>query len=250
MHIETRLLEKNKIRVNDTGFKIAHLTDIHLEKMFVSKKKIKRAIEEEKPDIIVLTGDYFESKSSSERFCDFLKYINDDSIDVCITWGNHDHKNFKDKKFYKEFCESLNRMGITILCNNSFSVEKNNQFLSIIGIDDLFSGIPDIEKSFSQMPKTSKVCKKIVISHNPDIIFKLKNKEFDMLLAGHFHGGQIYMPFGFEFKILREERLCKMNVIRGLNDVEGHKIYINRGVGNVLFPLRFCSLPEIAFIEI
>jgi predicted MPP superfamily phosphohydrolase len=41
-----------------------------------------------------------------------------------------------------------------------------------------------------------------------------------------------------------------MNVIRGLNDVEGHKIYINRGVGNVLFPLRFCSLPEIAFIEI
>ena len=90
----------------------------------------------------------------------------------------------------------------------------------------------------------------IAFSHNPDIVFKIPEGYVDYLLCGHFHGGQIWMPFNLEFRILRNEVLCKMGITRGAHKVKGINLYISRGLGNVCFPLRFLSTPEIAILYV
>jgi predicted MPP superfamily phosphohydrolase len=257
MHIETRLLFESFIKINDENnsvektceevLKVAHLSDLHIGRMFVSKYLIKKTILKNKPDCIVLTGDYIEKTNQIKKFIRFLEYINPYKIPVFIVWGNHDHKVFKNYKCYDELKAILLNMNITVLENENKVIQKNSEKYFIVGIDELFYGKPDVEKAFFGTKINDK---KIVLSHNPDMFFSIEDKRFQILLSGHFHGGQIYLPFNFEFKMLRSEILAKMKFTKGLRELNGHKIYINRGIGNVLFPFRFLSPPEIAYIYI
>ncbi|MDD5603300.1 MAG: hypothetical protein PHG48_04335 [Eubacteriales bacterium] len=90
----------------------------------------------------------------------------------------------------------------------------------------------------------------IAISHNPDITESLPPSSFDLLLCGHYHGGQIWAPFNLEFRSLRNDILSRKGITRGLHRVNGINIYISRGLGNVLIPFRFMSRPEAAIIDL
>jgi predicted MPP superfamily phosphohydrolase len=58
------------------------------------------------------------------------------------------------------------------------------------------------------------------------------------------------MPFNLEFMILRDDQLCRMGITRGLKRVNGIRVYLNRGLGNGVVPLRFLSRPEILICTI
>ena len=83
-----------------------------------------------------------------------------------------------------------------------------------------------------------------------DIALDLPGSSFDIIFSGHFHGGQIWAPFDLEYRLLRRERLCKAGIRRGLHAVNGMRLYIGRGIGNVVFPFRFLSPPEITVIDL
>ena len=58
------------------------------------------------------------------------------------------------------------------------------------------------------------------------------------------------MPFHIESRILRDEMLVKMGINRGLNEIDGKKFYISRGIGNVMLPFRFLSKPEVIIVDV
>jgi predicted MPP superfamily phosphohydrolase len=112
-------------------------------------------------------------------------------------------------------------------------------------------GNPDIKKAFeSILPSVQSNCINIAFSHNPDLTLSLPKGQVDYFLCGHFHGGQIWMPFNLEFRLMRSEKLCRMGYRRGFHKINGINIYINRGLGNVVFPFRFFSVPEIAVLQL
>ncbi len=253
MRIEASLLNKSFVNFSSShkGLKIAHISDLHVSKLYISARRIKASLAQICPDIIIMSGDYIESQKDIPKFILLLKEING-VCPVYISLGNHDHKALKhDMTKIASFVDKLQETGAIVLLNSSTRIEKNNNIYKLIGIDDLRHGKPDVGKAFKDItPSFGNNCLNIAFSHNPDMLFNLPKNKADYFLCGHFHGGQIWMPFGLEFKIMRNEKLCKMGYKRGAHKINGVNIYINRGLGNVLFPFRFLSKPEIAVIQL
>lgn len=244
----TRLAKERIIFTNDyhEDLKIIQLSDIHLKYMKVKRKKIRMIIEDEDPDLIVFTGDYIDDRKSINDFVDFAGYLVSGYRSFAVP-GNHDIDSLAENDLFEKFTEQLHNKDIILLRNKSTTLRKGSLSYNLTCIDDLGRGDADIEKSFTGLDPDADL--NLAISHNPDVIFHLSGKKLDLLMCGHFHGGQIWMPFKLEFKILRKEKLPHMGVTRGLHRVNDIMLYINRGLGNVCFPLRFMSVPEITIFE-
>ncbi len=250
MRIETTLLQVSRINLSEgkPNLKIIQLSDIHIKRFKVSVNKIKKAIAAEKPDMLILTGDYIEYPNDTNRFFNFIESLHI-NCPIYACFGNHDYKAFlHDTKGMEAYKAKLTEIGFTILHNKTVCFEKNKIKYNITGIEDLKYGNWNIKEALSTIcPDAHKT---IAFTHNPDAALYIPDKAVDCLLAGHFHGGQVWLPFNLEFLLLRKEKLCRSGIKRGLHDINGFKLYISRGIGNVAMPIRFMSRPEITVIEI
>ena len=249
MYIEAGWLKVTRIDFTKSckGMKILHISDIHINMLRVSTEKVKEVIRQENPDIILMTGDYIEKPVQTSVFLDFLQQVKL-SNKTCICLGNHDYKAYKDKDGALDILiREIRNLHVEVLINSSVHIEKNTFKYNLIGIDDLRTGNPDIEKA---VKGCSPAATNIAFSHNPDLALQLSRKHADYFFCRHFHGGQIWMPFGLEFILLRKDKLCRMGIKRGLHKINGINVYLNRGLGNVVFPFRFLSRPEISIYNI
>lgn len=250
MRFEAGWLEVKTVRFTRSkkALKLLQLSDIHIGKLFVSAGKVRKAIDKVKPDIIIMTGDYIENKAQICSFLNFLDMIHT-GITTFVCLGNHDMSAFSDDlEGLGDFIAGIEDKGVSVLHNSSRSISRNNTVYNFIGIADCRNGYHDFDKSFHGLTGTNAI--NIAFSHNPDIVLETPANKADYLLSGHFHGGQIWMPFNLEFLTLRKEKLCRRGIRRGLHKVNGINLYINRGLGNVCLPLRFMSRPEITVFHI
>lgn len=248
MRFETTLLTVKKVYLTKSSsqLKVIQISDVHIRFLKVNINKITRAIEEQQPDLIILTGDYIDNVKEIPLFLNFLEKVKG-THKTLLCFGNHDYEVFyKNEEGLVKFISDIEKLGIKVLLNDSIYYEKGSSTYNIIGIEDFRSDRHNIEMAFKHCKNN--VTSNIAFSHNPDIALELPEGKVDFLLCGHFHGGQIWMPFNFEFRFLRHERLGKMGIKRGLNSINNMKIYISSGIGNVLFPFRFLSPPEITVL--
>lgn len=256
MYMEASFVKVDHIRLTKSkkGLKILQISDIHINMLRVSAKKVASVIERENPDIIVMTGDYVQRPSDTPAFLEFVDGIRSSRpIYACL--GNHDYYAFyNNKSELKKFMDQMENHGITVLENKSAFFKKGDNIYNIIGVGDIRSDADDIDKALASseanssgdgIPSAGKRPVKIALVHNPDAVLKFPRGSVDYMLCGHFHGGQIWAPFDLEFRMLRSEKLCRMGIKRGLHKVNSINLYINRGLGNVCVPLRFMSRPEI-----
>lgn len=230
-----------------TGLRIMHLTDLHVYMTRISAERIRKVVKAENPDVILLTGDYINKPVHAQEFLRYLRTFSK-GYRTIICLGNHDYKAFgSNKTGLQNFIREIEALGVEVLINQTVIVEKDGKKYNIIGIDDLRRGSPDIEKA---MEGCIAGAPKISITHNPDLVLSIPGKVVDYMFAGHFHGGQIWMPFHLEYRILRKETTCRMGYRKGLCTINHIRVYISRGLGNVLIPFRLGSRPEITFIDI
>lgn len=244
---EATYLETVHVNCNNsgTGLKVALLADFHVGRIRVPSKRVKKAIDAENIDVLLLAGDFIENTDQIPLAVEYLKNITG-SYKVFLCLGNHDHRALSgNSEAFSFFIGEIKNLGIEYLSNESRVFEHNGKIFNITGIDDIREGSPDIAKALASRSKPSEL--DIVLTHNPDTVLMLPEGEVDYLMTGHFHGGQVWTPFKLEFITLRKDLLCKTGITRGLHKVNGINIYINRGLGNVVFPFRFLSRPEITF---
>ena len=117
--------------------------------------------------------------------------------------------------------------------------------LAIIGVDDPVTKRHNLETAVNNLPEE---IPRILLSHSPEIINDAINKKIDLMLAGHTHGGQIFLVSWFK-NYLTWLGLRIPRFISGYHKLSNTSMYVNRGIGTSIFPIRLGVRPEITVIQ-
>lgn len=241
--------------------KIIHISDIHAGS-FTNKKAVHKGVQmilDTNPDIILFTGDLVNDRAT--EMDDYIEIFSKlkAPMGVYSTLGNHDYGDYTSWKTEEAKKNNLaqlkavhQKMGWHLLLNEHVVLEKNNQHIALIGIENWGA------KAFSKYGKLNVAYKgaetypfKILMSHDPshwDAEVRKYYTDIDLTLAGHTHG----MQFGVElpgFKWSPVQYLYKQWA--GLYEEEhNQKLYVNRGFGFIGYPGRVGIMPEITCIKL
>lgn len=239
----------------NTGLRFLHMTDIHIGLLNITAKRIQRTIRKANPDYILLSGDLLDKPKDLKKLVRWFGALNL-QVPVFCTLGNHDHGCMRtNPSFRKEFMSAMENLNIRILTNEVVSLtgkkEQNpndrGNAVILAGLDDIKTGVPVKNQLFQGLREQSRCI--LAFSHNPDIVLHIPEDSVDLLITGHFHGGQMWMPFKLEYLLLRKDKVSKMGHIKGFTVIRKNRMYISRGLGTVLFPLRFFSVPEVTIFD-
>jgi predicted MPP superfamily phosphohydrolase len=215
-----------------TPVKMVVLSDLHTRRMGRLEKKVQQIISDEKPDLIVVVGDSFigSDHSAPHALLSSLKA----PLGVWLVRGNWEYRYpVSDEKTYYVSA------GVHLLVNSRSSLRED---ISIVGFDDIWLGrpsIPPLEKNNSH-----KVFQ-MALFHEP-IFFDHVAERYPLCLSAHTHGGQVRVPGLPPFWLPADSG----KYVEGWYTHGRSKMYITRGVGTSLLPIRLFCRPEIPVITI
>ena len=239
--IETNEFCLGKSTDDNLDLKVIQISDLHLQSLNGQLKKLAKNINEQNPDLILITGDSVDDKKKVYVLNQFLGIIDNSIKKFAILgnweyWGNVDLEDLR-MTYALNNCE--------LLINASRQLTIKNKTISITGIDDFLGGNADIEVALKEFKQSDY---HIILNHCPeygDVIYeKIKNKiQYDFMLSGHTHGGQINL-FGFvPFKPQGSGKYLK-------GWYKDKNIYVSKGIGTSIFPARFMAKAEIAVFKL
>jgi len=233
-------------------FTVVQLTDIHLGP-FMPPEELAAyvdAVNQLKPDLIALTGDFVASSPTEAAPCAETLAALKARYGIYACLGNHDA--------YAGIEEDLSRMfaekGIRMLRNDAASHRIHDTTLNVLGIDDLRAGEPDLPRALDAAKKdTGEV--RLLLSHRPEIFPVAARNGVEVVLSGHYHGGQVKL--GPESANLSVARFLTPYVEgryhlsrRSTGGAKGSVLFVGRGVGITGLPIRINCPPQIAHLTL
>lgn len=258
----------NSVKINElpdgfNGFKILQISDIH-SGSFISYEEVQIGVElikEQKPDLIVFTGDLVNNLySEMEPWINLFKEIQA-PMGVYSILGNHDYGDYvkwpnieKKKENLNKLCQIHEKLGWNLLRNQNATIKKNGNSLDIVGVENWgnppFPKYGDLNLALEGLDlKTPK----ILLSHDPthfdgEVVHHESN--IPLTLSGHTHG----MQFGIEIPGWIKWSPVKFKYPRWAGSYFDEKsqrnLYVNRGFGYLAFPGRVGIWPEITMHEL
>jgi len=220
------------------GRRAVHITDLHLDRYQPRHDRALETIANLKPDWIFVTGDLLNVPDGLPHLFRFLSGLRN-LAPVYVTLGNHDHYSGVPIHRYSEMAD---RYKITLLINQVAFVSAKSGELGIVGVDDPSLHRADLRCIPPQVPGRFTV----LLAHAPNVLDHLDDTHAtDLVLCGHSHGGQWRIPLIRPFWLPYG---CSGRV-SGHYDRNGHKLYVNRGLGWSGLPLRFNCPQEILIID-
>jgi hypothetical protein len=221
------------------GFRVVQLSDIH-HGPFSSKDQIERAVDTAnrlKPDLIALTGDYIsKERHYAPAGAEMLGKLRA-RHGVFAVLGNHDH--WTDAKLITDLFRAE---GITVLINEGIHFAHKGASFWLAGVDDTMVGLEDISLAMAGARRDEM---KLLLAHNPIVLRRAARAGVDLVLSGHTHGGQV---------ALRSERSAsgrpRRRLLKGLGRQGNTQIYVTRGLGTVILPIRYGCPPEVSLLEL
>ena len=238
VEIRHNIVESRLAPASFDGFKLLHLSDLHADISELAMARVCELLRDLIYDVCVLTGDYrgetygpFEPALAGVR--QVRAHLKGDVYGVL---GNHDTI---------QMTPALEAMGIKMLLNEAVVIERGGATIHLAGIDDAhFFRVDNIEKAAANIPHDEF---SVLLSHTPEVFRQAAHADFDLMLSGHTHGGQICLPGGIAITL---DATLPRSFGAGrwrYGDMIG---YTSVGAGTSLVPVRFNCPPEITLHEL
>lgn len=218
--------------------RIAHISDMHCDKVARAESKLVPLLQKIRPDLIVFTGDASNNPKGETRFKEVFAEVAKVAPLYCVV-GNHDSRAYHGDETSKIAVKGEDWPG-TLLngLGHQITINQIPIYISGLGID------------FEHNYKPAKVPTDeygILLYHYPMGIKLAQEENFDLFCCGHTHGGQIRLPlYG---AIVTESTLGK-EYDWGLYRVGNTDMSVTCGVGMTALPVRFLTPPEVAVLDI
>ena len=231
-------------------FSIAHISDLHNAEYGKNNEMLIDILKSESPDIIAITGDLIDSNNTDlEVAISFAQQAA--KIAPCyFVAGNHEAWIGSQ---YEELKTSLENVGVTILQDEAIELYYGDKCIQLIGLNDpdfserdSFLSESILETKLSQMNIRDGFT--MLLSHRPECFNVYQNKNIDLVLSGHAHGGQFRLPFLGGVIAPNQGFFPKYDA--GIYTENGTTMIVSRGIGNSIIPLRINNRPEIVIIEL
>jgi len=255
----TRYEHKKGIPQGFGGFQILQISDLHGDLSFFKTKRMLRMIAKVNPDLIVVTGDCIDNihiRNKKEVF-HFLNLLHKKYQMVAVT-GNHEYMH----KECFEVLQELEEQGIFFLHNESIEIKRGDDRILLYGFDDpyeIYGGNVPAKyctpgEEFIEFIRNKVVLNLneqtpiIFLSHRPEFFEEYCKAGADIVFSGHAHGGQWRLPM--VKGVIAPDQGWFPQYTAGKYEKEGTTMYVSRGLGNSVVPLRLFNRPELVLVRL
>ena len=224
------------------GLRLVQLTDIHLSP-FLSRAELRWCVDmanETRADLGLVTGDLVTGATDAIEPClDELRRLKA-SMGIYGCLGNHER--YLEAESYTAI-QGLRR-GIHFLRDTSLELKKGDARLNLVGVDFKFTAETHF-REFAPLRRPGQT--NVLLCHNPALFPKMKGQGWDLVVAGHTHGGQLEFEIG-------DKRFAPLRLatpyVYGVYREGGSLMYVSRGIGTVGVPARIGAPPEVALLRL
>ena len=235
--------QNDKITAEMDGYRIVQISDLHNAKFGQNNEKLIRKIAGLEPDMIVVTGDLVDSNHTD---FDVAIHFMESATQICPVYyvtGNHEY--WLDEKDRTKLYTEMEKAGVFLLQNEAVTISVSETFFSLIGLDD--RSLSDGTLS-SLVQDCDSDCLRVVLAHEPQYIEKYSQAGVDLVLCGHAHGGQFILPF--LGAVVAPDQGLFPKYTEGEYRMGNTTMYVSRGLGNSVIPIRLFNDPEIVCVEL
>jgi len=208
--------------------RLVHFSDLHYRGNRAFLRGVVDRINALDPDLVCFTGDIVEEREHLGEALDILKKIVSPLYGVP---GNHDYWSGAQ---FEEIAKAFEATGGAWLVDAETT--STDRELMIVGAS----------RHYADLIRERKRGRRILLTHYPAFADMLGGRKFDLILAGHSHGGQIRIPFWGAIALPWGSGRYEM----GLYQTRAGPLYVNPGIGTFYLPVRLFCRPEITLIHL
>ncbi|WP_339013016.1 metallophosphoesterase [Lactococcus garvieae] len=222
-----------------TPLNVVQISDLQVSEYYETNRldKVIEKVNAQKPDILLFTGDLFDNYSKyPEQRAPMIEKLNDFKANIgkYAVWGNHDYGGGAVRVYE----DVMSAGGFTVLRNQGETLTlSDGRQVFLGGLDDSLLGNPSVSDTLAYRQNYDYA---ITMTHEPDVADAFIGTDTQLVLAGHSHGGQVWIPF-YPIKNVLAEKYT-----RGLYQLDAiTQLYVNTGIGTTSIHARFGVIPEV-----
>lgn len=251
------------------GAKVGFIADFQIGMWFDNPNMARRSVQQlisNQVDFVLLGGDFVyhptvHLTNDLQKLVEIVAPLQRSGIPAYAVLGNHDYgmANRQDRKredVAEQVRQSLEAAGIHVLQNEAVNLkdglDEDGRVIGDLYLVGFGPHIPRGDLVESALSQVKGGAPKLVMMHNPDTFGNLPPHSATLALAGHTHGGQIRVPFLPQWSYLSLVQAGEVHVdgwIKGYGK-QGNQLYVNRGIGFSLLPLRLNCPPEVTIFTL
>lgn len=237
-------------------FRIVLLSDIHSRNFGLNQKSLITRVKKMRPDIILVSGDWVDSKHGEVATCVEQAKLLRQISPVWAIYGNHEIRRIR-KTGDDIIHGQLSDAGVKFLHTSGTRIERGNAYLNLIGIEDDIQ-ISEHARKKKHIASTKSMLKRvmhgilpdeftILMAHHPEFLNVYSSHPIDLVVSGHAHGGQVRIPF--IGGLVAPGQGIFPRYTSGKHNQNNTQMVVSRGLGGWK-PIRIFNQPEIVVMTL